>query len=158
MSENAKLDKDNIYLENIKVLVDLIKYDGKLYWDKFNVWLVLISALLIATQYAEQLFIFGFELSKFFIPFIGLITSFVWFCTSSRSRKTFNHYIRLARDIEENHLKDFTLWELEDDLKKTYRIYEKMPILKMSLIIPLAFFITFLLLFLSNIFSFLCLI
>jgi hypothetical protein len=146
------LDKDEIYLENIKILVDLFKHDGKLYWDKFNIWLVLTSALLVATPYAQfDIFdIFGFELSKLVIPVLGLITSIVWLCTSSRSIKAFRHYIRLEREIEENHLKNVTIWKREDDLEQTYRFYERVSIMKMALVIPFAFFVIFLLLLLLH--------
>jgi hypothetical protein len=142
--------KDDIYLENVKVLVDLMKHDGKLYWDKFNVWLVLISALLVVTPYAQQFDLFGLKSSGFVIPVLGLITSLVWLSTSSRSMRTYNHYIRLEREIEEKYLQNFMVFRREDDLKKTYRFYEKVPILKMSLIIPLAFLVLFSLIIISQ--------
>ena len=146
------MDDKDIYLENYKLLVDLVKHEGKLYWDRYNVWLVLISAILVATQYAEPLDLFGLELS-FFISILGLITSVVWFSTASRSRKQVNHYISIARDIENNKLKKLTIWKDEEKLKEKYRFYDKSSILKMSLIIPFFFSIIFFLLLLSNTFS-----
>ena len=130
------LSKDEtIWLENYKLLMDLIGYESKNYWDRYNVFLALNSGLLAA------LVLLGsrspiMKLPLVGISFFGMIQGIAWFLVVARASAYLRHWIKTAREIEENKLQQLTIFKKEEEFRSRLNGYEKAPIMKTVLVIP----------------------
>lgn len=130
------LSKDEtIWLENYKLLMDLIGYESKNYWDRYNVFLALNSGLLAA------LVLLGsrspiMKLPLVGISFFGMIQGIAWFLVVARASAYLRHWIKTAREIEENKLQQLTIFKKEEEFRSRLNGYEKAPIMKTALVIP----------------------
>jgi len=115
--------------------MDLIGYESKNYWDRYNVFLALNSGLLAA------LVLLGsrspiMKLPLVGISFFGMIQGIAWFLVVARASAYLRHWIKTAREIEENKLQQLTIFKKEEEFRSRLNGYEKAPIMKTALVIP----------------------
>jgi hypothetical protein len=114
--------RERTELENFKLLVS-ISGDEKLFWDRFNVFTALDSAL-SGFSFLDQ--VAKGATSTLLLSFLGIVLSLLWFFMTARARAYIEHWICLAREIEENKLKDLTFFKEECRFKKSLSWYEKL--------------------------------
>ena len=118
-------------------MVSYISGDEKLFWDRFNVFTALDSAL-SGFSFLDQ--VAKDATSTLLLSFLGIVLSLLWFLMTAKARAYIKHWICLAREIEENKLKDLTFFKEECRFKKSLSWCEKAPVTKLALCVPLAFF------------------
>jgi hypothetical protein len=137
--EKGLTPRQKILLENFKLLVEFIIADGKLFWDRFNLFTVLNSAL-FGGSFVEQVAKENFAV--FLLSLVGLGSSCVWLITTGRGRACYQHWIKLARRIEEGELKDLTFFKEEKTLEESSKWFGKVSATHYALYVPLLFMIS----------------
>ena len=146
-----------LWLENYRLLVEIFSNETKLFWERYNIHLVLDSGLLaafgfLAKEKPSQ--ILGVALAV--VPVLGLIVSIVWFCTIPEGRGYYIHRMKQAREIEEHKLPQITIFkdretynqDMDEQWKKIFP-FTKRP-LQITWIImacPIAFIVVWAILF-----------
>ncbi|MEM2703928.1 MAG: hypothetical protein QXR45_12295 [Candidatus Bathyarchaeia archaeon] len=138
--EKEELGKSIVYLENVKLLMNYLIHERNLFWERYNIYLGLNSGLIVALTFLLKENITSFlRVGLLSISVIGLGSSFVWFLITNRTHAFHRHWIRLIRDIEEQHLQELTIFRKEEELKEKLKFYEKIPIHIISPMVPLLF-------------------
>jgi len=148
------LNKNEItLLENYKLLLGIIKNENKMFWDRNNVFLTLNSSLLAASVFLFSLFssvltTLYLRLGAFTICILGTVFSIVWLYILNKARIRLNHWVSLAREIEEpefnysdfstenRKLNNLCIFRAEDTFVRNVKFYEKAKTMKIALIIP----------------------
>jgi len=103
-----KFSKEEILLEEYKLLNQLITEESHFFWTRFNVIFVLNSFLLSICAFLIKLF---YEMPKAEMIFylilcfscaMGIVITFVWFIVTERGRTFKRLWADLSRNIEEN--------------------------------------------------------
>ena len=95
--------REKIELENFRLLIDHISGENKLFWDRFNIFTVLNSALL-SVSFLDQ--VTNDAIAILSLSFFGIALSVLWFFIMARTRAYMKHWTALAREIEESKLKE----------------------------------------------------
>lgn len=126
--------QEEILLENFRLLVSYISGDEKLFWDRFNIFTVLTSALW-GVSFLEQTT--KDPHAMLILSFFGVALSLLWFLITARARAYIRHWTRLARDIEERKLKDITFFKEEARFGTALKCYERLPTMLVAMLVPL---------------------
>jgi len=125
-------ERVKLWLENYRLLVEIINNETRLFWERYNIHLVLDSGLLaafgfLAKEAPSQ--IMGVALVV--VPILGLIVSFVWLCTIPEGRGYYIHRMIQAREIEEHKLAEITIFkDVETYNQDMNEQWEKIPLFR----------------------------
>jgi hypothetical protein len=140
-------DAKELAIKEFEITLDTAKYESTLYWQRFNVVLVVESViigalgLVIANHYSE---IQNFQFTIFILGlcFLGILTSLSILFANRRAQKYHQYWWTHLEEIQKSKLIEFTLLTkrksfLESDL------IAQIPIITLSHIFPVCFCIIF---------------
>lgn len=145
--------KEEISLEEYKLIVKMNIYEGEVYWSRFNVFLAVNSALLaviVLVLRGNSDINAGITSSlRTFISMVsvgGSVVSLVWLFSSLRAHEFYRYWIDRGKEIENTlkHAKLYKRMEKHFDGLPRREFYKRIPVLSAAYALPLCFFLIYL--------------
>ncbi|MCP8311342.1 MAG: hypothetical protein L6M37_00115 [Candidatus Methylarchaceae archaeon HK02M1] len=131
---------EKLELEEYKLCSQLIMNESRVYWARHNFHLALSSALITVWAYFAIDITFLRILGLIGIGFIGFTISLIWWFISGRARAYSIYWMERANEIE-GKIPELRLFSEErfNEFFKNRKLFEKQPITKWAMLIPLMF-------------------
>ena len=136
-------------LEEYKLAVQLTMYQSKMFWDVFNIFLVLNSGLLavLGILLREGVSSFRFVLP---LALTGCTVCIFWFFVLGRSKAYQSYYIFRTRELRTKLGFEVLSPERYEQFFKKQHFYAKFPTTTIALFVPIVLFLVWILILAMN--------
>src|SRR4030065_1458624 len=123
-------------LARYKILVSAQHGESNLFWLRYNVFLALHAALIVSLVFLGSPEGLGtFPMGATAVSIFGIVTSVVWFLQAASAGGWQAYWIAKAKHLEMKHLK-FDMYSDIDSFRDKLTFYQRMGIIKGSLLVP----------------------